>query len=256
MLKKILLAFTLIFPLTVIADNNQVYQAGTITALTNGQYDASITLKQLEEKGKYGLGTIDGAKGEMIIFNGKAYLSDISGKAVPLKDDITVPFADVFSFKNPDLNTSYENLSSEKILDDIINEKLSGPNYFYIFKITGKFSNIHARTIPPAKKGILLSDWIKENQRFHDLKDVEGTLIGIYSPKYLSTIAVPGFHFHFINKDKTEVYHVYNFDTAKVNLEVEKINNFTIMLPNTKEYQNGKITDISHDTISKMEESK
>ncbi|MFC4891437.1 acetolactate decarboxylase [Pseudofrancisella aestuarii] len=256
MLKRVLLTFILIFPLVILAHNNQVYQAGTITALTNGQYDASITLKELEKKGKFGLGTIDGAKGEMIIFDGKAYLSDITGQAVPLKDNITVPFADVFSFKKPNINTDYENLSSEKILDDIINKKLSGPNYFYIFKITGKFSNIHARTIPPAKKGILLSDWIKDNQKFHDLKNVEGTLIGIYSPKYLSTITVPGFHLHFINKNKSEVYHVYSFDTKKVNLEVEKINDFTIMLPNTKEYKDGKINDISHNTISKMEESK
>lgn len=123
-------------------------------------------------------------------------------------------------------------------------------------EIKGKFSKIHARTIPPAKKGYTLSQWIAKNQKFHDLKNVEGTMIGIYSPKYLSNIAVPGFHFHFITKDLSHVYHVYSFESAQVNTQIEKMNNFTIMLPDTKEYQNATIETFSHDTISKMEEGR
>lgn len=191
----------------------------------------------------------------MIIFKGKAYLSDISGKAVPLKGNTTVPFADVFSFSKPQVNSTYSDLTIEKILS-IIKHKHYGDNYFYIIKITGKFSKINARTIPPAKKGYTLSQWITKNQKFHDLKNVEGTMTGIYSPKYLASVAVPGFHFHFITKDLSHVYHVYSFKSAQVNVQIEKINNFQIILPDTKEYQKANIQTFSHDTISKMEEGR
>ncbi|API86459.1 acetolactate decarboxylase [Francisella uliginis] len=254
-MKKIILSLTLLITSNHLFAFNTIYQAGNITSLTRSIYSSDITLKNLESKGQYGLGTIQGAKGEMIIFKGKAYLSDVSGKAIPLKNDITVPFADVFSFSKPQINSNYNDLTIPKVLS-IIKDKLYGDNYFYIIKIKGKFSKIHARTIPPAKKGYTLSQWIAENQKFHDLKNVEGTMIGIYSPKYLSSIAVPGFHFHFITKNLSHVYHVYSFKSAQVNAQIEKMNNFTIMLPDTKEYQNATIETFSHDTISKMEEGR
>lgn len=254
-MKKITLLLTLLITSNHLFAFNTIYQAGNITSLTRGIYSSDITLKNLESKGQYGLGTIQGAKGEMIIFKGKAYLSDISGKAIPLKNDITVPFADVFSFSKPQTNSNYNDLTIPKVLS-IIKDKFYGDNYFYIIKIKGKFSKIHARTIPPAKKGYTLSQWIAKNQKFHDLKNVEGTMIGIYSPKYLSNIAVPGFHFHFITKDLSHVYHVYSFESTQVNTQIEKMNNFTIMLPDTKEYQNATIETFSHDTISKMEEGR
>jgi acetolactate decarboxylase len=256
MTKKLTFSLLIFFlSLNFIYASDTIYQAGTITALTNGQYDSDTTLKSLIAKGKYGLGTIQGAQGEMIVFNGKAYLSDISGKAVPLKDSVTIPFADFFNFSNPQINTKGKDLTAEKVLN-IINHDLSGGNYFYIIKITGKFQKIHARTIPPAKKGITLSQWIAKKQKLHDLKDVEGSMIGIYSPKYLSSVAVPGFHFHFISKDKSHVYHVYGFETADVHYKIEKVNNFSIILPNTKEYQTSQITSVDQKTLSKMEESK
>ncbi|QIW09826.1 acetolactate decarboxylase [Francisella sp. LA112445] len=254
-MKKLLLILGLLTISNYLFASNIIYQAGTITSLTNGIYSSDTSLKDLESKGQYGLGTIEGAKGEMIIFKDKAYLSDISGKAIPLKGNITVPFADVFSFSKPQISTNYNSLTISKILS-IIKNKLYGDNYFYIIKITGKFSKIHARTIPPAQKGYTLSQWITKNQKFHDLKNVEGTLIGIYSPKYLSSVAVPGFHFHFITKDNSHVYHVYSFQSAQVNAQIEKVNNFQIILPDTKKYQNTNIENFSHDTISKMEEGK
>ncbi|BCD90006.1 alpha-acetolactate decarboxylase [Francisella halioticida] len=254
-MKRIILLLALLISSEYLFASNNIYQAGTITALTNGIYSSDTSLKTLESKGRYGLGTIEGAKGEMIIFKGKAYLSDISGKAVPLKGSVTVPFADVFNFSKPQINSSYNSLTIPSIFS-MISNKLYGDNYFYIIKISGKYSKIHARTIPPAQKGYTLSKWIAKNQKFHDLKNVEGTLIGIYSPKYLSSITVPGFHFHFITKDHSRVYHVYSFRSAQVNVQIEKMNNLQIILPNTKEYQNGSIESFSHDTISKMEEGK
>ncbi|WP_150468560.1 acetolactate decarboxylase [Francisella sp. SYW-9] len=254
-MRKIILLLALLITSNYLFASGTIYQAGNITSLTRGVYSSDISLKDLERKGQYGLGTIEGAKGEMVIFKGKAYLSDIRGKAVPLKGNITVPFADVFSFSKPQINSNYNDLTISKVLSTI-KDKLHGDNYFYIIKIKGKFSKIHARTIPPAQKGYTLSQWVSKNQKFHDLKNVEGTLIGVYSPKYLSSIAVPGFHFHFITKDLSHVYHVYSFKSAQVNVQIEKINNFTMLLPNSKQYQKTNIETFSHSTISKMEEGK
>lgn len=154
--------------------NNTIYQAGTIIALTNGQYDRSITIKELKDKGSFGLGTVEGAKGEMMIYDGKIFLSDISDNVIPLNESITMPYASAFNFSNYNINSHYEDLITPKILT-LIKTKLYGTNYFYILK-----SKVCARTIPPAKKGVTLSKWIAEKQKFHDLKMVKETMIGIY----------------------------------------------------------------------------
>ena len=84
---------------------------------------------------------------------------------------------------------------------------------------------------------------------------VKGTMIGIYSPAYLSNITVPGFHLHFITADQSHVYHVYSFKAKQIEAKMEKVNNFELMLPNTKEYQKNKIKLVSQETLSKMEKS-
>ncbi len=246
--------FTGMLLLSSISFAGQVFQAGTITSLSDGVYDGSMTLGTLVKKGAYGLGTVQGAKGEMIIYKGKGYLSDINGNAVRLKPDTKTPFADVFNFDKPQLNKKLKGVTPTEI-NNLIQQKLSGENYFYIFKITGKFAHIKARTIPPVKEDATLGKWIAQNQKKHDLNDIKGTIIGIYSPSYLSSVAVPGFHFHFITKNLKKVYHVYDFKTDKVHFEAEKVQNFEFSLPESKAYQNKKISGLSAASLNKMEHS-
>ena len=56
---------------------NKMFQASTLNALMLGNYDSTISVSKMLEKGDTGIGTYEGLDGEAIFFNGKAYKNDI-----------------------------------------------------------------------------------------------------------------------------------------------------------------------------------
>jgi alpha-acetolactate decarboxylase len=60
------------------------------------------------------------------------------------------------------------------------------------------------------------------------------------------------FHFHFISVDKKKVYHIYTFEANQTDLTIEKMTNIDLMLPDTIEYRNAKINNVSNKNMSSM----
>jgi acetolactate decarboxylase len=161
-LMNIILMIGLTIPTILIS--NTTHQVGSVISLTNVIYAGSTNFADIVSKGKYGLGTIDNAVGELIIVNGVGYLSDVTGEATILKKNTKITFADVFSFKNPHYYKKKTYLNKKSLLDKYIKKLESGENYYYAIKLSGSFKSIQARTIPPLKKGILLNEWIQKNK--------------------------------------------------------------------------------------------
>jgi acetolactate decarboxylase len=75
------------------------FQISTAGALNVGVYEGAATLADLKPHGDFGLGTIEGLDGEMVILNGKFYQIKADGVAYPLTDDVTTPFSVVTFFR-------------------------------------------------------------------------------------------------------------------------------------------------------------
>ena len=58
-----------------------LFQYSTIDALLAGLYDGDMTLKDLKFKGDFGLGTLNGIDGELVVLEGQAYHVAAGGKA-------------------------------------------------------------------------------------------------------------------------------------------------------------------------------
>jgi acetolactate decarboxylase len=80
-------------------------------------------------------------------------------------------------------------------------------NLFYALKVEGVFEAVHARAVSSIASGKRLVDAAKEQKEFY-FSSIEGTLIGLWSPVYSRSFNVPGYHFHFISKDRTKGGHV------------------------------------------------
>ena len=48
------------------------------------------------------------------------------------------------------------------------------------------------------------------------MENIEGTLVGIWYPDYLSQTNVPGFHFRFVDDNRTLGGHVFTFALTAV----------------------------------------
>jgi alpha-acetolactate decarboxylase len=70
-------------------------------------------------------------------------------------------------------------------------------NVFYALRIDGEFSNVVTRSVRPMPEDMHLVAAAAQQSEFR-LHDVTSTLIGFWSPGYLQTILVAGYHMHFL----------------------------------------------------------
>jgi acetolactate decarboxylase len=81
-----------------------------------------------------------------------------------------------------------------------------------------------------AGEGTGLAAAAKLQPEFH-FNDIEGTLVGIWSPRYSSAFSIPGYHFHFISKDRTKGGHVLNCSARVLRVGVQMLSEYDVRLP-------------------------
>ena len=74
------------------------FQVSTLGALNVGVYEGATTFAKLKHHGNFGLGTLEGLDGEMVILNGKTYQIKTDGVAYPVADEVKTPFSTVTFF--------------------------------------------------------------------------------------------------------------------------------------------------------------
>lgn len=206
-----------------------LYQYSTIDALLAGIYDGDLTVAQLKARGGFGIGTLNGIDGELIVLDGKAYQAAAGGAVTTPADDALVPFATVASF-DADQQSELADIRTLDQLNRVVGAMLPTGNRFSAIRIDGVFGSVKTRAIarqsPPYKP---LAEVVKEQviTSFNG----RGTLVGLFSPAYVKGVNVPGFHWHFVTDDRQGGGHVLdcNLDTATVRLDV--LHAFTVELP-------------------------
>src|SRR5580704_3848590 len=182
----------------------RMYQISTSTALVEGVYSGSVSSSILLEHGDFGVCTFEGLDGEMVILDGEIFQA--AGTVRRRSDDFLVPFASVTHF-HEDAVFRIENVACLKDIELACDPHRVSGNLFYALRLDGVFDTMHARAVHPVPQGTRLLDAAKTELEFV-FHNVEGTLVCLWSPSYASSFSVPGYHFHFISKDRTKGGHV------------------------------------------------
>ena len=104
-------------------------------------------------------------------------------------------------------------------------------NLFYAIRIDGRFSYVRTRSVPAQTRPYPpLTEAVKK-QQVSEFKDVEGTMIGFRCPPFADGVNVPGYHFHFLNKDRTRGGHVLDCRTDGCRVTVDYTHDFELVLP-------------------------
>lgn len=209
--------------------NRHMYQISTSSALVEGVYSGSLSSLTLLEHGDFGLGTFEGLDGEMVVLDGQIY--QIMGEVRRRSDDFLVPFAAVTRF-HEDSKFEVESFASLQELEAACDRYRQSGNLFYALRLDGIFQTVHARAVHPVTKGTRLLDAAKSEFEFH-FHDLEGTLVGIWSPRYSSSFSIPGYHFHFISNDRTKGGHVLNCSGRQLRASIQMVSEYTVQLPET-----------------------
>lgn len=218
-----------------------IYQYSTIDALLAGLYDGEMTIEQLKHQGDFGLGTLNGLDGELIMLDGTAYHITAGGKATTLAGSAKIPFATV-SFFQEDSILKLDKIKSLEALNTTIKKGLPSENVFYAIRVDGRFPFVKARAIP------------KQNAPYEPLAELvkkqvvvqftgQGTLVGYYSPPFVKGVNVPGFHWHFITADHSGGGHVLDCSFEPTTARLDSLRVFTMQLPDSKQFDAVNLTE-------------
>ena len=226
--------------------SGSVVQISTIDALMQGVYDGPITLKELAQYGDFGIGTFNALNGEMVFLDDMVYQVKADGKIYCPSSMSGTPFATV-TFFNPEMRYNLNGLSFREMkmqLDSLI----PSPNLFYAIKLKGTFRSVKTRSVPGQKKPYPKLVEVTANQPEFIAQEVSGIVMGFYCPPFVNGINVPGYHLHFLSDDKNFGGHLLEFEMESGLLQVDKINNFKMILPEENSFLSTDLkTDLSDD---------
>lgn len=198
-----------------------LYQHGTLGALMAGLMDGTTSIAEVLKYGTLGLGTLHGLDGEVIFLDGEAYQGRSDGALIHLSGEESTPYAAITAF-SADRSFAVKQLSSEALKEQIMKDE-AGKNLFLAVKISGLFKDMHIRIMPKQEKPYRRLAKISESQPEFHRSDIQGTIVGFYTPELFQGVAAAGFHLHFIDDEKTFGGHILDFDVSQGTVEISQM---------------------------------
>ena len=240
---------------TVSSNRDTFFQVSLLQGLTFGDYYGSVSVKELKLKGDTGLGTFDGLDGEMIMLDGSVYKAKGDGTVELADDSEMIPFCGI-TFLDDDIIWSVENTETYDKLLGILNQKVeeNGRNRFYAARISGRFREMNVRSEYAQQEPYKpLAKVLETDQTFYDYSDIDGTIVALYCPPYMSDLNASGWHLHFISDDKTKGGHVLGLHIEKANIALDLTDSFEMKLPDNEMFSGFDLTIDQSEDIKKVE---
>ena len=239
-----------------LAQSRELYQYSTVSALLAGYYDGSMNISQLRQHGDTGLGTINGVDGELVVVDGTFYSIKADGKAYVLDDSTQTPFA-VMAF--------WQEVTAQPLPADMdyeamcswLDPLLAAPNHYHMLRIDGVFSSMTVRSeLRQTRPYRPLAQVMKTDQRFFELSEITGTMIGFKMPELMAGLNVPGYHFHFISEDRLRGGHVLKVKTESGQVRINQLGRLAMDLPEGNEFDNLDLANKREAELRSVEQQK
>ena len=242
-------------PVSPDRSQDMIYQVSLLQGLTFGDYHGSVTIGEVKQHGDAGIGTFDKLNGELIMLDGQVYRAAGDGSVSLVSDEETTPFC-VVTFLNGNVTKNLRDISGYEALHQELDQLVAarGINRFYMIRIDGKFRAVNVRSVYAQQEPYRpLVKVLEHDQTFFDYENMEGTVIGLYCPPYMSSLNATGWHMHFISGDKTKGGHVLGLQIADAMLTWDDIDAFQLRLPQNKMFAGFDLTVDQSRDIEKIE---
>ena len=199
-------------------------------AMWLGQLEGKLSTDTLSQAHAYGLGPMAFLKGEVLVLEGKTYISQVVDSVTLRTREVPGVEAPFFvytteaAFKNVDLPSDSYTLEA---LEQFIDAEYAEYKQPVLVRIDGFFDvlTVHAVNLPEGTKVSSPQEAHEGLTRF-EYPGIQGTLIGFFSRTHQAVFTHHDsyFHAHFISADRAVLGHVdgVKFDTNRVKLQVSK----------------------------------
>jgi acetolactate decarboxylase len=228
-----------------------LYISSPINALLEGLYRDDITVEALKKNGDFGIGTFNNLDGEMIALNGSFFHLDLHGDARAVDDGMKTPFAAVCHFR-PMLTEAITAPLSYAEFSSYLKRLLPSDNMFYAIHMEGRFQTVETRSVPRTENYRPLSE-ATDHQKIRHFEAVEGHLVGFYTPSFMPSVNVPGYHFHFIDKTFSAGGHMMSCQPENLDVRLQVFFSMELTLPKTLDYLTVSFTRDAKKDLEKAE---
>lgn len=232
-------------------EHHTLYQVSTSAALVQGVYQGCVTVGKIKEHGDFGLGTYDALDGEGLMLDGHVYQALGDGSVIEPADSATAPFWVSAEFE-VDRNAAIDSVSNWEELCAQIDLLRRSENLFTAIRIDGIFDEIHYRVACKSAPGTDLVTATSHQAEF-TIKNVQGTLLGFWSPTYARTFNIPGYHLHLLSGDHQHGGHVLGIQAKNLKLQVMDADNLIMALPESPEFLKADLSGDPALALSKAE---
>jgi acetolactate decarboxylase len=229
-------------------EHHTLYQVSTAGALVEGVYQGAVSVGVIREHGDFGLGTFEDLDGEMVVLDGEVFRVASDGSVHAVADDATTPFAVVTRFGNPE-PTTLGPVDDLAALTGAVDRLRDSANVFFAVRVDGRFDAVHVRAACRTAPGVPLAIATQQQSEF-ELGDVEGTMVGFWSPPYASGVEIAGYHLHFVSAERTAGGHVLGCRAAGVQVRLQEESDVHLALPDTTAFRDA---DLTHDPTADLD---
>ncbi len=231
-------------------EHHTLYQVSTSTALVQGVYQGCVNVGTIKTHGDFGLGTYDALDGEGLMLDGHVYQALGDGSVNEPPNSTTAPFWVSTEFE-ADRTATIESVSNWEELCSRIDPLRNSENLFAAIRIDGVFDEIHYRVACKSAPGTDLVTATSHQAEF-TLKNIQGTLLGFWSPTYSRTFNIPGYHLHLLTGDHQHGGHVLGIQAKNLRLQVMDANNLVMALPESPSFLQA---DLSGDPTAALQQA-
>ena len=230
-----------------------LYQTTPYNAMLDEVYDGDMTIQELKHYGNIGIGTFNALDGELIGLDGTFYQIKSDGVTYVADDSLKTPFAVVTWFEG-DKTAIIDNNMDFAQLTRFIDNLRQTQNIFYGIKIEGIFEYIRTKSAPKQDKPYPPLVAILQNMPEFEFHDVEGTIVGFWLPTYIEGINIPGYHLHFITKNRDSGGHLIECQIQNAKIEIDYTTNFNMILNRNDEFYSADLKKNLKEELEKTEQ--
>jgi acetolactate decarboxylase len=208
------------------SDGPELFQVSTLAALAHGDNRGRVPIRTLLAHGDLGIGTFDHLDGELVVVDGAAYRVHGHEEVAEADGDELTPYAAVTRFA-PGAPARLPECAGMAALTAALDALRADDERVVAIRLDGLLRRVRIRVACGASEGERLAH--AAGRQFEaEHRDVEGTLVGFWSPASLLGVDVVGYHLHLISSDRTIGGHVYDVEAPGLEARLQAEDSVTV----------------------------
>lgn len=166
----------------------------------------------------------------MLALDGRFFQITANGEVKAVSPDMTSPYVALTFFKPKQTLNTNKSMSCKELYAylDLMRTK-STP--LFAIKLSGIWANLKTRSIAAQTEPYLPFEKVRSRQSVFNLENVKATLVGFWTPSYLTALSPPAYHFHALTDDHKAGGHVLDCQSVKIKIELSPIEQLQMILP-------------------------